>query len=213
VAHATLGLSAQGARERRRHARLYSEWCALLGLDPAASQELDLSSYLASTSDGGDQLRSKTLCSLRAVLREVDPLAAARTAGLGIQVGRLDRLDGTPPGELVKFFLGLNPHRRAVRKAGLTRLLAWCSEVGLELTDLFVGDLHQFAEWLREVRAFHRETVGIAKDLIQLRHSKQGRSILGEGEAVKRHLLIETAPPMRPRFHLRGSRTPWLGDC
>lgn len=200
VASATLGMSDQGARERRRHARLYADWCAATGIDPAASDRDHLDTYLGSVNTEYVQLRSKMRCSLRAVLRQINPALAARAAGLGAQVRLLARNQATPRGELLDYFLGLKPSRRAVRRVGLTRLLAWCSEVGLEVTDLFIGDIQQFREWLGEVRALNGETLGVAKDLILLRHSKAGRHILGESEPATRPLLLETSPPMQPRF-------------
>lgn len=201
VTLATMAMSDQGARERRRHSRLYAEWCAARGMEPAVSAAGDVRSYVHAL-DGRRQLRAKARCSLRAVFRTIDRARAARVAGLGNQTSHLARYDGTPLGALLGSFVNAKPGRRGVRKASITRLLAWCAEVGLELPDVLSGDLYQFGEWLREVGSLRRETLGLARELISMRWSREGRRILGEAEPEAPLLSIELEAPMRPRFNL-----------
>lgn len=202
VTSVTRYMSDQGGRERRRHARGFASWCALSGLDPARVTSSQLAAYLQALGGTDRQLRTKARTALRAVLRMIDPAHAARAAGIGNCTSTLERYEGTPVGDLVAHFLAEGGSRRAVRKAGLTRLLAWCSEVDIEPTDLHVADLIQFRQWLNETRAYRKETVSIAKRFIALRHSDLGRSLLRERERPSPALLIETADPLQPLFRL-----------
>ncbi len=89
--------------------------------------------------------------------------------------------------------------RPAVRRSALTRLFAWCQEVGLSPVQLWPADLLQFREWLHEIGSTRRETVTVARQFIAWRRSLVGREDAGDS---RRPLAIELEAPLVPRFNL-----------
>jgi len=208
IARAIESLSPGGARERRRHAAGFAAWCATRELEPGMAGRSELDAYLASLGTGDRQLPAKARCALRAVMREIDPEHAARVAGLGNQTKLLPDLYEGGLGALVEEVCATAPSRRAVRRACLTRLFAWCSAVGVDPLALDLGDLTQFRAWLVEVRAHVGETMVVAKDFILLRHSAEGRRMLGENAPRPTPLRLELEAPLRPRFELGDLASP-----
>lgn len=200
VVTATQGMSAQGRRERTRHARWFASWCAGHGVDPANPSAAEVDAYLETVMGSDQQLRNKTRCSLRAILRRIDADRAARSIGLGNQTLQLAPYRGTPLGTLIDHLVATSGERHAVWKTYMTRLLAWCSEVGLEPTAVVLSDLFQFREWLHELRAEPGEAAVVTKAFILRRRSTEGRSLLGEPEPVRKPLRLELGAPLRPRF-------------
>ncbi len=209
ISRATQGMSDQGRRERRRHGRRFAAWCRERGLEPTDLGRTHLEDYLGTLRSGDPQLPCKARCSLRAIMREVDVEYAARSAGLGFQTALLSAATGTPLERLIDAVARQSPRRMTVRRSALGRLLAWCAEVGVEPTTAELVDLAQFRQWLVETGIRHPgEVMMVAKDFIQLRHSADGRRLLGEPEPIRRRLRIEMAAPLRPRFEVANIHSP-----
>ena len=193
TAAAAHGLPAQGARERRRHARNFAAWCAERGMDPLSAERRSFDAYLLSLPTGDPQRRAKVRCALRAVLREADPDHAARVAGLGNQMDLLKNLPNGL-GVLVEEIVERQPKRTRVVASALTRLFAWCREVDADPLAVTATDLPQFRCWLIEVGTTNPETMVVATDFVELRCSPLGRQLLGE-VSLPRDLLINLSAP------------------
>lgn len=202
VEDACRDISPGSARARRRHGRQFAEWCGANGHDPCAATSDELQSYLKKLQVGN--ARDKARCDLRAVLRAVDPVRATRVSGLGNVSAALKAAMEGPAGGLLRTTIlqADDLGRQAVRASALARLVAWASEVDVALLDITAGDLIQFWQWLVEVDAALGETKVVARDFIELRHSPEGRAMLGEPEPTPPKLLIEVSGPLRPLFEL-----------
>lgn len=213
IATASEGKSASAARARTRNAMRFADWCAARGTDAGRASRAGVEEYIGSLGGTDPQLATKVRCDLRAVLRVIDPVHAARATGLGTQTRHLGAAVGTPLGVLANAAIDQQPARSLVRAAVLGRLFAWCEEVGLQPTAVTAADLGQFWSWLVEIGADVKETKVVAKDFVGLRHSPAGRAILGEPEPVRRPLKLEDPRPLRPRFELEDlPRTDPLSD-
>ena len=199
-----IGKARSTARRRRLSARRFVEWCAEHGHDPRTAAAATVRGYIASLPTDDPQAPLNVACDLRMVLRAVDPVASARTLGLGNRSEVLKELAGTPLGALVQDVIDRfrQPAHRAVRKSALARLFVWAAEVGISPIAVTATDLGQFWAWLVAVGAGSPQTKVVAKDFVELRHSAVGRAILGEPEPVARPLKIADPRPLRPRFAL-----------
>jgi len=196
------GMSSVGARERARHARQFAMWMEARGRAPEGATRGDIAAFVEWRHPNRGNQADKVRCSLRAVLGVIDPIGLSHRAGLGNQSSRLSALDGTPLGMLVERVVDQQPARRAVRRSAIGRLLAWAASVDVDPLRLDHGDLGQFRRWLQAIPVGPGEIVVVARDLLDLRHSPDGRQILGEPEPQHLPTRIEVRSPLSPRFHL-----------
>ena len=201
---ASVGLSAPARRARLRNARSFAAWCVARDLDPGSADKATVELYISALQSVDRQAPAKVKCDLRKVMQLLDPERARRVVGLGRRTTLLGAYQDSPVGRLLSEVVGRpgNSKREAVRRSALATLFTWADEVGIEPTDIGTADLPQFREWLREIGSHHGETMVVAKDYVELRHSSEGRSILGEPEPALPRIQIGSAPALQPRFEI-----------
>jgi hypothetical protein len=203
IATATQGMSEGGRRDRRRDGRRFAAWCTDHGLSPMSVDGEIVRQYITDLRGADPQQHVKVLSSIRTIMRVLDPEQAARATGLGSQAHQLARIAGSPLSALVYLVAAQFPARISVRRSAVGRLLAWCADVGVEPTAVQLVDLHQFRAWLIEMGLGRPgEVMVVAKDFIQLRHSDEGRRILGEAAPTQAPLKLELHDPLQPRFDI-----------
>jgi hypothetical protein len=197
IAQATKPMSTAGARERRRHALAFADWCSGQGIDPLCARREDVARHVASAANGDRRQASKIRCSLRAVGASIDADHSARTFGLSQRHATLDGLSESVA-RLIEATALQQPARRAVRLSAIRRLMCWAKEVDAPPESLSVVDLAQYRSWLREVGVPTGEALVVARDFVELRWSVFGRALLGERSGSPTLICLE--PPLRPRF-------------
>lgn len=202
VAKATEGLGSSAARRRRMWGRRFGAWCESNGQDPRTADKAAIDAFVATLVPGPEATRGRS--ELRALIEQLDPERAGRALGLGNRSEILAPLAGTPLGALVQAVVEQAPGagRRAVRRSALVRLFTWANEVGVAVPNLKSGDLDQFGRWVLEMGIEQLEVKVVAKDFIELRHSPDGRRILGEPEPIPPALKVQPEAPLKPRFLL-----------
>lgn len=216
VHQACEGLSAPARRSRRLAARRFEDWCQSRSIHPAEACKSDVEAFLSTIDSDDAQAVNKARCNLRKVLEALDPHSSRRTLGLGSRTRFLARQATEPVGRLVEIVVQMasTKERQAVRRSSLATLFAWADEVGVQPIEILAGDMPQFRAWLPEVHAMVGETMVVARDFLELRHSPEGRTILGEPEPEPPRLKIGQVPALRPRFRTarsgRCDRSAWL---
>ncbi len=161
-----------------------------------------MSAYLDTVPAGRARVQARS--EIRKVLAVADPEHASRAIGLGDRSAILREAEGTPLGELVRAVAEQAPQPavQAVRRSALGRLFTWAAEVGVPVLNLTPADLPQFRRWVVEVGSGSRAIAVAAKDFLELRHSPEGRRILGELEPVMKPSRVRLSAPLQPRFSL-----------
>jgi hypothetical protein len=197
VAQAIAGMSPVGAQERRRHAIAFANWCHAHRLEPTGANRNEVARYIATAAGRDLGKAAKIRCSLRAVAAAVDLVRSSRVFGLGQQVAIFDGLPDTIV-RLLDATAGQRPDRRAVRLSALRRLLCWAHEVDAAPESLSAVDLPQFRTWLLELGIRPGETLVVARDFVELRWSKEGRSLFADPPVLPTRIRLQ--PPLKRRF-------------
>lgn len=203
VAASVANLTSQSRRERTRHARNFAAWCAERAIDPRAADARAINEFLASLGGRDCQLRTKARSSLRAVLREIDPVVAGEVTGLGCQIHALEAASPALK-QLADEVVQRLPARVRVRRSALGRLFTWAAEVGVDPGSLTVADVPQFQDWLHERGCAANDYLPVAREFIALVESPVGRATFGRPDKKPaRPLRLELRSPLAPRFDLQ----------